>query len=362
MVAATGTLSTGEVVARDENEIRQKISIGEAILLLNTMVKTGRAICLWGAPGIGKSQAVAAFAAMKNRKLVEILASQYDAVDARGIPILSNDVTGEPVTKFTRPEFMPTEGEGVIFLDELNRAPVDVQNAFMQLVLNRKLGNYVLPDGWIIVAACNNISDGGGVNLMTAAMCNRFYHFEVEPTLDEWLVWAMDNDVHHMVLAFHDWRKTDGKESVFNKFDKTAKAFPTPRSWEALSDALKVSEEDELPINLIAHNIRASVGSAAGAEFLAFYRLFENLTMINDVFLNPDVAAIPQRKDVLYALCVAIANRTTTNNINNVVKYLERLTNEFNVMTVRMMTRKHPELKQAPIMTTWGIKYAAILS
>ena len=111
---------------------------------------------VWGPPGIGKSSIVHSVARQAGMSVIDLRASLLDPTDLRGIPAI---VDGRAV--WCPPAFLPKEGEspGVLFLDEINAAPPLVQASLYQLVLDRRVGEYVLPAGWWIVAAGNRQKD-----------------------------------------------------------------------------------------------------------------------------------------------------------------------------------------------------------
>ena len=116
---------------------------------LRVLVAARRPVFIWGGPGVGKSSVVKQLAETLNVPLQDVRALLLDPVDLRGLPFLGSDGR----SKWATPEFLPQNGTGILFLDELNAAPAMVQASCYQLVLDRKLGEYVLPDGWAIIAA-----------------------------------------------------------------------------------------------------------------------------------------------------------------------------------------------------------------
>src|SRR5258707_6559140 len=143
---------------------------------LRTLIAVHQPVFIWGSPGIGKSAVIRQLASALKLPLQDIRALLLDPVDLRGLPFLGPDGR----SKWATPDFLPADGSGVLFLDELNAAPAMVQASCYQLVLDRKLGEYTLPDDWAIVAACNRDSDRGVTTRMPTPLRNRFVHLEVE--------------------------------------------------------------------------------------------------------------------------------------------------------------------------------------
>src|SRR5713226_7324319 len=121
---------------------------------LRTLVSVRQPVFIWGSPGVGKSAVVRQLAKELAIPLQDVRALLLDPVDLRGLPFLGADGR----SKWATPEFLPESGSGILFLDELNAAPAMVQASCYQLVLDRKVGEYSLPEGWAIVAAGNRDS------------------------------------------------------------------------------------------------------------------------------------------------------------------------------------------------------------
>jgi len=140
---------------------------------------------IWGACGVGKSQIVHQVADDLDYDFLDVRAVQLDPVDLRGLPRISADQT-----EWVPPKFLPTSGKGILFLDELTSAPQMTQAGCYQLVLDRRLGEYRLPDDWVVIAAGNQASERGVHFSMPRPWRNRFVHLELEADLDDWCKWA----------------------------------------------------------------------------------------------------------------------------------------------------------------------------
>ena len=169
---------------------------------LPSLMEARQPVFIWGGPGIGKSALVRQVAAQAGLPLRDIRALLLDPVDLRGLPFLGSDGRA----KWAAPECLPQDGCGILFLDELNAAPAMVQAACYQLVLDRKLGEYSLPDGWAIVAAGNREGDRGATTRMPAPLRNRFVHLDFELDLEEWSRWAVAAGIRPEVIAFLRFR------------------------------------------------------------------------------------------------------------------------------------------------------------
>ena len=186
-------------------------------------------------PGVGKSSLVKQLANERKWELRDVRAALLDPVDIMGLPDL-NKKTG--IVTWHAPEMWPTEGEGILFLDELPQASMEVQKALSQLILDRAIGtHYRLPDGWRIVAAGNFASDGAGANELLSQNKTRLIHITYDNDNSEWLNWAYDSEIMAEITAFIRFRP----DLLHDMEDLSQPTFPTPRTWEFASDILKLN-------------------------------------------------------------------------------------------------------------------------
>jgi hypothetical protein len=318
-------------------------------LALEVAIAADQPIVVWGQPGVGKSQVAQQTAAALGYKLRDIRASLLDPVDLRGIPHVINERT-----HWAAPSFLPSNGDAktLILLDELNRAPVMTQNGLFQLILDRALGEYTVPAETRFIACCNRVEDGGGVQRMPAALSNRFVHIELEPDLEDWSRWAARSGIEPAVIAFLRFRP-----DLLCQFDRAAKAFPMPRSWEFVS---KVTAQK--PGNGIEHALYCgAVGEGAAVEYSAFLRMWRELPSIDAILLSPATAPVPSGPATLFAVSAAIARRMTAQNMGRAIKYLNRLPAEYAVYGVQDAIRRDDNLKHSPEFTTWAIDNSAVI-
>ena len=221
------------VTATDlKQEIRDNMRIG-----LNTMI--------WGGPGIGKSEIPQQVANELNIPLLDFRANLFDPVDVRGIPYTRDDLSvasgAMKITSWAPPDIFPSEEthgpRGLFMIDELPTAPPATQNAFLQLLLTRQVGNYKMPDGWSCLAAGNRLTDGASVYQMPSPVRNRLMHYELEPSLDAWCEWALKNEVNTTLVSFMRYRP-----NLLYSFKADEYAFPTPRSWSFVDKRLRLTK------------------------------------------------------------------------------------------------------------------------
>jgi len=317
---------------------------------LTGLLSIKQPVFIWGPPGIGKSQVVRQTAACLNLKLVDIRAVLLDPVDLRGIPRISQDGRSH----WCAPAFLPTEGAGVLFLDELNAAPPLVQAACYQLVLDRKLGEYQLPDNWSVVAAGNREQDRAVSHRMPSALANRFIHIDFEVDTDQWLEWAQQSGISRQVRAFIRFRP-----SLLHDFDpkRETRAFASPRSWEFVSRLLESNPDPEM----IHELVEGAVGKGAAAEFTGFMTLWDQLPAPSDIISDPDGISVPDNPAVLFALSEMMGAAVTIDNISLVMSWARRLPPEFSVLLMREAVRKTPKIVETSAFSDWASMNAQIL-
>lgn len=297
-------------------------------------------VMLWGPPGVGKSRIIADIAARHGAALIDIRLSQMEPTDLRGIPFRNSDRV-----EWSVPALLPDESRhgarGILFLDEITSAPPTVTAAAYQLILDRRLGEYRAPEGWAIFAAGNRHGDRGVSYVMPAPLANRFAHYEIEPSLDDWVAWAHAGGIDSRVIAFLRFRP----DLLFH-FDpaRNSAAFPTPRSWEYVHRAL--AKFDDAP-DLLLDAVQACVGAAAGVEFKAFADHMRELPDI-DAIARGESALVPAGIDLQYGVAAALVRRATqvrdlphaTMVYGNILKYARGLPQrEMGVMLVTDMHR-----------------------
>ena len=255
-------------------------------------------VMLWGPPGVGKSQMVAQVAAKHAVPVIDIRLSQMEPSDLRGIPFRV-----EERVEWAVPAMLPDATRhgprGFLFLDEITSAPPSVSAAAYQLILDRRLGAYEVPPGWVIIAAGNRQGDRGVTYSMPAPLANRFSHFQVDTHLDDWVAWAYQNKIDDRIIGFLRFRP----ELLFD-FDPAHNpvAFPSPRSWEYAHRALQKFAQQP---PLLLGSLQACVGQAAGIELHAF---ISNLDQMPDLqlILQGKAVPVPKEVDLQYAVASAL--------------------------------------------------------
>lgn len=252
-----------------------------------------RPVFIWGAPGIGKSSIVEQFAAAVGLPCVSLLGSQLAPEDIIGVPRI---VAGR--SEFCPPRSIAREEPYCLFLDELNACSQEVQKAFYSLILERRIGEYRMPEGSIVVAAGNRAQDSAITRPLSSALLNRMVHVELTADSRVWLEWAAEHGIHPYVYDYICQRP----DQLWSQPPKTEEPFSTPRSWHMLSDALNGCGKalTEREISLLASGC---LTAAHAAQFTAYVRQVRGEFSLTKI-LNGDQRwpERPEERDVLYFL------------------------------------------------------------
>jgi hypothetical protein len=248
-------------------------------------------LMLWGPPGIGKSSIVADVASTHGLQLIDLRLSQLAPTDLRGLPVAENGVS-----RWFPPEFLPTDGKGVLFLDEINMAPPAMQGIAQQLILDRKVGSYKVPEGWFIWAAGNRKADRAAVFEMPSALANRFIHLDLTPDLDSFKAWGLRAGLNERLLAFLAFRPT-----LLHQIDSQRPAWPSPRSWAMANQLMNAGL-----------SVEPSVGPGAAGELEAFCAVYQSLPDLESIMEGGSKALFPDEPSARYATVLGLIVRADT--------------------------------------------------
>ena len=326
--------------------------------VVSRLIEKKLPVFIWGAPGIGKSSVVKQIAKEKALEFFDLRLSLLDPTDLKGIPFF-NAETKEGV--WARPSFLPSrpESKGILFLDEINTAPPAVQASAYQLILDRKVGEYELPEGWSVVAAGNRENDRGVVYKMPPPLANRFVHFEMEADFNDWKAWAFKAGIESSIIAYLAYDK-----SMLFTFDPTSneKSFATPRSWEYVDTIIKSAIETDL----ILDSISGAVGREAAVGYLSFKKVMNQLPDFSSI-LDGSLEAIEEEDSkVVMALAIGLVNALLENQseaaVDNVLKFSLALPGEFAIMLIKDMQQNRIDVEGSGVWGEWVRKFAYLLS
>jgi hypothetical protein len=262
----------------------------ELVSYLNSIVESDvrLSIMIWGSPGIGKSSIVAQTASHHQLEIIDLRLSQLAPTDLRGLPVAENGVA-----KWFPPEFLPTSGKGILFLDEINMATPAMQGIAQQLILDRQVGSYKVPEGWFIWAAGNRKSDRAAVFEMPSALANRFIHLDTTADFDSFRIWGFDRNISEQILAFLAFRPT-----LLHKIDVQRPAWPSPRSWTMANE-----------LHRSKLSVEPAVGLATAGEFEAFCAVYQHLPDLEPILTGKSKASFPAEPSARYATVLGLIIR-----------------------------------------------------
>ena len=330
------------------------IQISKTIALAH---RINRPLMVWGPPGVGKSSLFHQYAEEQSIRLLDWRLTMMDPVDMRGTPRVLNEVT-----HWAPPVELPRDrkSKGIILLDELPQARADTKNVAAMLVLERRIGEYRLPEGWWIAAAGNRMSDAAGTSPMPKHLDNRFWHVGFDLSVEDWLAWAEAHAIDYRVYAYIKYRP-----EALLEFDPRSKdpAFATPRSMHLLSDIVTTLDAsgsmmtDHSPDEL-GEFFGGAVGSARGREFAGFLNAMHSLVQIDDVFAHPLTAPLSDDPSICYALMTALAVAVNRQTMVAAVSYVARLPREFGVLFMHAIDQKQPNLQKSSAYVSMCKDYA----
>jgi len=266
--------------------------------LLNVAI--ARPVFIWGPPGIGKSALVQKFAHNVGLPCVSLLGSQLAPEDLIGVPQITDGVS-----RFCPPSMIARSEPYCLFLDELNACSQEVQKAFYSLIHERRIAEYQLPPGSIVIGAGNRAQDSAIVKPMSSALMNRMVHVHMKVSASEWLDWAQAEGLHPMVLEYLQQRP----DHLWSMPPKHEEPFSTPRAWHMLSDALSAFGDGAAP-----HSVEALAYGCLTPQHAAQFKAFGKLAADRhrlDAILKGEARwpSAPEDRDLLYFLAQAFRAR-----------------------------------------------------
>lgn len=261
------------------------MDINTAKLAIKAADLASDTIIMEGTHGIGKSSIVKQYAKENSLHIEELFLSHQEVGDLIGIPS-TVEIDDETVTIWSKPIWLKRIEQNahkgvrtVLFLDELNRAPIDVRQSALQLVLERQIHEHILPqvDGLqtMIVAAVNP-SDDYQVDELDPALLDRFLHIAVEADVKAWINYSRSINTNEMVIDFitqHPdrlfWQPADGGIGA------------TPRSWTKLGSY--IDHASEIPPEIMFQVMKGKVGRELASQFYSFYKDYASVITIDDI-------------------------------------------------------------------------------
>lgn len=275
----------------------------------NGMLPTIPSVALWGPMGIGKSTAVKAVAEKLSEEIgqrvtvTDIRLLNFSPVDLRGIP--SADA-GKEFTVWLKPKIfdLPEKEVSILFLDEISAAPQSLQAAAYQIALDKRIGEFQLPENCIVICAGNRTTDRSVAFRMPKALANRLIHFEIQSDFDSWYEWALQHGIDERVIGYLAFDSS----RLNTEPDIEELAFPTPRSWEFVSRLLSTTGKSPAEIHGL---IAGCVGVSNALEFETWCQVYRRLPKVDEI-LNGSCKVRVKENDVIYALISSLLARISS--------------------------------------------------
>lgn len=325
-----------------------KLNTKQMVQALVTAFKNGHKMLLVGAPGIGKTDLVIKACKQLDYDLIIMHPVVSDPTDFKGLPALVDGLAKflpfsdlQMMIDATRPT--------IVFLDDLGQASPAVQAAVMQLILGRRINGHKISDHIVFVAATNRHGDMAAVGGILEPVKSRFDSIvELVVDVPAWLEWAEDHRLNKYVRAFiarrpqllHDFVPSQDMVNT-----------PSPRTNHAAAKLMDGGYDPTVLRSMLA----GAVGQGWADEFLAFLDVVDRMIDPNVVIQAPKDVDVPYDHDVLYVLCLALADRSTDANFNNIMEFAGRIDNrEFQKLLVVTATKRDINLKNTTGYISWA--------
>ena len=326
-----------------EANITRTVSPNKAKNSILRAFKKKRPLFLWGPPGIGKSDIIHQIGNLMDALVIDVRLSLWEPTDIKGIPYYAandNCMKWAPPAELPTAEMAKKHKNIILFLDEMNSAAPAVQAAAYQLILNRKVGQYELPENVLIVAAGNRDADKGVTYRMPAPLANRFVHLELAVDFDDWFQWAVDNEVHQDVVGYLTFAKKD-----LYDFDpkSPSRSFATPRSWSFVSELLEDDDDDQTTTDLVA----GAVGEGLAVKFMAHRKVAASMPNPTDILSGKVKEMKTKEISAMYSLTVSLCyelkdacdkgDKKFDDKVNNFLRFaMDNFDTELVVMGIKL--------------------------
>ena len=322
-------------------------------------LKAGLTPMVSSSPGMGKSDIIRTIARKFKLKVIDFRVSQCEPVDMQGYPgVLDGRMT------FHIPEYFPIEGDKIpdgydgwlLFLDEFNSGNKQTEAAAYKLILDREVYKHKLHPRCLIAAAGNLTTDRAIVNTQSTATTSRLTHYRMRVDHKVWVDWANAHEIDHRIVSLIKF-----KPELLHRFDTSTSelTFPCPRTWEFAS---KVIINKATVDHITKTRLAGTVGEGAAVELATYSEIYQNLPTIDQILANPKSGwKVPKEPSELFAVTTMLSHNSTPDTIEKMMIANSRLPTEMQVVTLKDIYKRSPELKKYPVVKEWTTKNANIL-
>jgi hypothetical protein len=275
----------------------------------------------------------------------------FTVTDA-SMPLWMLTRTGKPVFHYKR---------GILFLDEYGQGEADVKRASAELLLNRRLGPWVLPDGWCVIAASNGDKDRSGVTKEFDFVINRRLEIEITDDVGAWTDYAMRKGVMPLTIAFAN----QNTHIVFADKPDQQGPWCTPRSLVMADRLLRLKAErlgsvPEDPTTI--ETVSGLIGAGAAAQLFAFVKLERDMPKYEYIVANPEKASVPTKPDAQMLVCYNLAHRVSMEEADKVMTYIQRLPAEFATTFVKSACQRNHNFVSLPSFHKWAHTNSSLMA
>lgn len=336
-----------------------KVTIGpkDLSIVLAHLMRHKAPIMITGRPGIGKSEIVEQASKDANAELIISHPVVSDPTDYKGLPFgNAKEANFVPFAELRK--LINAQRPTVFFLDDLGQASPAVQAAAMQLILARRINGHKVSDDVTFVAATNRRKDKAGVVGILEPVKSRFSIFELEPTLNDWVDWALTKDWIPLVLInacrwkpewIREWSPAQ-RGAIENS--------PCPRN---IVEVAKMMNIPELTGRLRYKVFASRLGSGPATELNAFLDVYNKLPSMKSIIKDPNGALIPHGADAKYAMVGALVEHSNENTFEPIVRYLNRLSAEYSIFYMKDVSKRKRELQGTPTFINWAHRHKEVL-
>lgn len=323
------------------------MNAGKLKNILVDAIRYREQILIVGMPGIGKTDIVKQVCNELDADMIISHPAVSDPTDYKGLPVRAVDNTHAEFLPFGETwRAIQAEKLTIWFIDDLGQASDAVQKALMQLLLGRRLNGHLLSEQVVFVGATNDTTHRAGVTGLLEPVKSRWDSIvQLEPSLDDWCLWAYDNNMPSELIAF---LRTRPELLCMFEATKALVNHPSPRTWASVGRRLSRGVKDfEL--------FSGAVGQGATTEFLAFLELATEAPSLDEIILNPKTTGVPEKPALKYLVASGLAMRATKNNFKRICEYLERMPQPFRILTITDAVRRNKELHNTEVFVKWAI-------
>lgn len=335
-----------------------------------------KAVMLKSGPGRGKTTTIIESVGLMAQKLGKNLGISIvntpllTPMDAQGYLMPERSADGTLQSHYTLPFWWVTaEGKrleeydgGVVFLDEVDKADLDVKKILGEMALSGRCGEHRLPPGWVVWMAGNRAGDRSGSTKELDHLINRRFEIDVTDDLPSWVEWAIKNNVHYSLIGFAE----SNPHIVFPEAPPERQGpFCTPRSLVSTGELLvKIAGEGKpLPTDELATEAAAGgIGEAAAAALMATLKLDSELPKMESILASPDKAPLPSAPDAQMLVAYKLAMLADTFNIAPFVTYIERLPADFAITFAKSLGTRNAMLIASPAMMAWQKRNSSVMN